>query len=121
MNLKQTTIAAAIALTTLAAVSCKKKSSEADILEFWVSGIQYTISGTSIVHIYPKSAPDTWATLPSMPVEPSKVVISKGAKIAPSATQKQDFEKGVTYTVTSSDGTRKTYTVKAERVMEYVE
>ena len=124
MKVKQIALALALAaFVGVGAVSCKKKekSSEANIIEFWVSGVQYTINGTSIVHRYPKSAPDTWATVPPMPIEPSKVVLSPGARLDPPITQKQDFEKGVTYTVTAEDGTRKTYTVKAERTMEYVD
>ena len=109
-----------IALLAIAAgfTSCKKdKSSEKDILEFWVGDVKYDINGTSITKLYPKVDENEWTGWVNMPVAPSKVELSPKAKIDPPVSATQSFENGVTYTVTAEDGSTKTYTVKAERSM----
>ena len=97
-----------------------EKSNEKAIKEFWVNDVEYTISGTNITHLYPKYSENTWTGWTSMPVAPSKVVLSPKASIDPPTTAQRDFEQGVTYTVTAEDGSKQQYKVKAERTM-YVE
>jgi len=96
--------------------SCKKdKSSEKDILEFWVGDVKYDINGTSITYLYPKASENVWTGWVAMPIAPSKVELSSSASINPPLSEKQDFEAGVTYTVTAEDGSQQTYKVKAEK------
>jgi hypothetical protein len=114
-----------IALLAIVAVcgSCggkKEKSSEKAIKEFWVNGVEYAINGTYISYLYPKTAANTWTGWVSMPVAPSKVVLSAGATIDPPVTAERDFMQEQTYTVTAEDGSKQTYKVKADRTM-YVE
>ena len=98
-------------------MSCKKeKSSEKDIIEFWVGDVQYNINGTNIYHLYPKRSKDVWTGWVSMPVAP-KIALSPKADIKPSKTDPQNFENEVVYTVTAEDGSTKIYKVKAERTM----
>ena len=99
--------------------STKEKSSEKAILEFQVNGVAYTISGTNITHLYPKTAESTWTGWVTMPAAPSKVVLSPSATISPPATTPLDFLQEQTYTVTAEDGSTQTYKVKAERT-QYV-
>ena len=124
MKFKQIAIATAIALATLAAVSCKKtkKSSENSILEFWVAEVRYQIDPVSnfITHTYAKPAPDTWTGWVSMPAAP-RVVLSPGARLDPPATRALNFEQEQTYTVTAENGDKKVYTVKAERAPYFVD
>jgi len=112
------TAAAVLLSASLGLGSCKKvkKSSEKAIVEFWVNGVQYQISGTNITYMYPKISEDVWTGYPAMPIAPSKVVISPGAKLDPPATTARDFVQEQIYTVIAEDGTRQTYRVKAERV-----
>ena len=93
----------------------KEKSSEKDILEFWVGNVKYNIEGTNITYLYPKFDENQWTGWVAMPAAPSKVELSSGASINPPITEKRDFEAGVTYTVTAEDGSQKTYKVKAEK------
>ena len=92
-----------------------EKSSEKDILEFWVNNVQYDKSGTDFIKFYPKMSENNWGAFPVTPVAPSKVEISPKASISPPITEAQDFEKGVTYTVTAEDGSTQTFTVRAQR------
>ena len=92
-----------------------EKSSEKAILEFWVNGVEYTISGTNITHIYPKTGENTWTGWVTMPVAPSKVVLSPGATLDPPASTRLDFLQEQTYEVTAADGSKQTFKVKAER------
>ena len=97
--------------------SCKKeKSSDKDILEFWVGNVKYNIEGTNISWIYPKTSENVWTGWVAMPAAPSKVELSPGASINPPISTKQDFEAGVTYTITAEDGSQKTYKVMVDRV-----
>ena len=109
----------AIALlgATVVFSGCKDKehSNEKDILEFWVNGVQYEKTGTNFVKFYPKLSENTWDGWPVMPAAPSKVEISPKASIKPPIAERQDFEKGVTYTVTAEDGSVQTFTVTAQR------
>ena len=92
------------------------KSNEADILEFWVNGVQYERSGTNFVKFFQKLSENDWGTFPATSVAPSKVVISPKASIDPPITEARNFEQGVTYTVTAEDGTTtQTFTVTAQR------
>ena len=100
--------------------SKKEKSSEKAILEFWVNGVQYTITGTNITHFYPKTSADTWTGWVSMPVAPSKVALSPGATLDPPATVVRDFLQEQIYTVTAEDGTKQQYKVKVDRT-QYVD
>ena len=95
----------------------KVKSSEKDMISVKVSTITYTKSGTTFTYTYPKSGPDTWATEPQWPA-PAEITISPKATLSPPASEPQYFKDGVTYTVTAEDGTRATFTVKADRVPE---
>ena len=96
--------------------SCKKeKSSEKAILEFWVGNVKYNVEGTNISWIYSKVSENVWTGWVTMPAAPSKVELSPGASIKPPITEKQDFEAGVTYTVTAEDGSQQTYKVKVEK------
>ena len=115
--MKKLFIFSALAIVVAIFSTCKDKSSEKDILEFWVGGVQYEINpnSSSIVYLYNKTAKDTWEGWVSMPVAPSKIVLSPKASINPLATAPQNFENGVDYTVTAEDGSTKTYRVKAER------
>ena len=97
------------------ACGSKEKSSENDILEFWVGNVEYSIKGTNITYLYPKSNEDTWTGWVSMPVAPSKVRLSPGATIHPPTTATQNFENEVSYTVTAEDGSHQTYKVKVDR------
>ena len=54
----------------------KEKSSEKDILEFWVDNVQYDKTGTNFVKFYPKVSENNWGGFPAMPVAPSEVEIS---------------------------------------------
>jgi len=93
----------------------KEKSSENDILEFWVNRVQYDKTGTNFVKFYPKLSENNWDGFPATPVAPSKVEISPKAKIDPPITAAQDFERGATYTVTAEDGSTQIFTVTAQR------
>ena len=93
----------------------KDKSSEKEILEFWVGDVKYDINGTNISKLYSKFAENQWTGWVTMPVAPSKVRLSSGATINPPITEKRDFEAGVAYTVTAEDGSQQIYKVKAER------
>jgi len=114
-----------IALLATGAVfsSCgtkKEQSSEKAILEFWVNNVKYDINGTSITHLYQKTAANSWTGWVAMPAAPSKVVLSQGATLDPPITVARDFEQEQTYTVTAEDGSKQTYKVKAERT-QYLE
>ena len=91
------------------------KSSENDILEFWVGGVKYDKSGTNFIKFYPKLSENNWGGFPTTLVAPSKVEISPKASISPAVNVPQDFERGVTYTVTAEDGSKQTFTVRAQR------
>ena len=93
----------------------KIKSSENDILEFWVDNVQYDKSGTNFIKFYPKASENNWGGFPVAPITPSKVVISPKASIDPPITAMQNFEQGVTYKVTAEDGSTQTFTVTAQR------
>ena len=83
-------------LATVAVIgSCskkKEKSSEKAILEFWVNNVKYDINGTSITHLYQKTAANSWTGWVAMPTAPSKVVLSAGATLDPPVTVARDFE-----------------------------
>ena len=116
MNIKKFIALALLAGAAFAFSGCKKeKSSEKDILEFWVDGVQYEKSGANFAKFYPKLSQDSWDRWPAMPAAPSKVVVSPKASISPPITERRDFEQGVSYTVTAEDGTTATFTVKAQR------
>ena len=104
---------------TAVAFSGCKKSSENDILEFWVNNVKYDKSGTSFVKFYPKMSENNWGGFPAAPVAPSKVEISPKASISPAVNVPQNFEQGVTYTVTAEDGSKQTFFVKAQRNMYF--
>jgi hypothetical protein len=87
-----------------------------DITAFVVNGVSYTISGTSISHHYPKTAENTWTSLPSWPA--AAQITHTGKSISPTTPQNFEDAAGVVYTVTAEDGTTKTYTVKATRQAE---
>jgi len=110
-------LAIALLGAAVAFSGCKKeKSSDKDILEFWVNGVEYVKSGTNFTKFFPKLSNDNWgADFPATPVEPSKVVISPKANISPALNVPQDFERGATYTVTAEDGSTQTFTVTAQR------
>ena len=93
----------------------KVKSSEKDILEFWVGDVKYNINGTNITYLYTKASENSWDGWISMPAAPSKVEFSPGASIEPPVTDRQNFENEVEYTVTAEDGSTKTYKVKVDR------
>jgi len=115
MNIKKF-FAIALMGAALAFSGCKKeKSSDKDILEFWVDNVQYDKSGTNFVKFYPKVSENNWGGFPAMPVAPSKVEISPKASIEPPMTERQNFEQGVTYTVTAEDGSKQTFIVRAQR------
>ena len=120
MKSKNLVIALLATVTVLGCGGSKEKSSEKAILEFRVNSVEYTISGTNITHLYPKTAENTWTGCVSMPVAPSKVTLSKGATLDPSATIARDFLQEQTYTVTAEDGSQQVYKVKADRT-QYVE
>ena len=116
MKSKNLVIALLATVTVLS--SCggsKEKSNEKAILEFWVNGVEYTISGTNITHLYPKTAENTWTGWVTMPAAPSKVVLSRGATLDPPATASRDFLQEQIYTVTAEDGSKQTYKVKADK------
>jgi len=111
-----------IALLATVAVVCscgktKEKSSEKAILEFWVGNVEYKINGTSISYLYPKVDENLWTGFVSMPVAPSKVVISRGATIDPPVTAARDFMQEQIYTLTAEDGSKQTYKVKADKTL----
>jgi len=54
----------------------KEKSSEKDILEFWVDNVQYDKTGTNCNKFYPKVSENNWGGFPAMLVASSKVEIS---------------------------------------------
>jgi len=108
------------ALALIGAALCfsgctKVKSTENDILEFWVNGVKYDKTGTSFAKFYPKLSENNWGEFPQTSVAPSKVVISPRASIDPPITATQEFERGVTYTVTAENGAEQTFTVTAQR------
>ena len=116
MNIKKFFALALLLGAAYAFSGCsREKSSEKDILEFWVDGVQYEKSGANFAKFYPKLSQDHWDRWPAMPAAPSKVVVSPRASISPPATERRDFEQGVVYTVTAEDGTTATFTVKANR------
>ena len=93
------------------------KSSAKEITSFVVDKQAYTPTADGFTWEYIKSGPDTWATEPSWPVEPT--ITHTGVSISPAANQKQNFRAGaVTYTVTAEDGSTKTYKVSATRKAE---
>jgi len=109
-------IALALLGAAVAFSGCKKtKSSENDILEFWVDGVKYDKTGTSFTKFYPKLSENNWDAYPVMPVAPSRVVISPKASINPPITETLNFEQGASYTVTAEDGSTQTFTVTAQR------
>ena len=114
-------LAAALLTAAIGFTGCpqKEKSGEKAILEFWVGDVKYNISGTNITHLYPKPSENTWTGWVSMPVAPSKVTLSPGAKLDPPATTPRDFLQEQTYTVTAEDGSTQVYKVKADRT-QYV-
>jgi len=94
--------------------SSKEKSSDKVITKFTVSGVDYTINNTSITHLYSKTAADTWPGAPTTKVAPT--IVWKGAKIEPLPEVTQDFlSAAVTYTITAEDGSKQSYSVKAEK------
>ena len=115
MNIKKL-FALALVGAALCFSGCKKvKSSENDILEFWVNGVQYDKTGTNFAKFYPKQSENNWGGFPATPVAPSKVEISPKAKIEPPISDARNFEQGTTYTVTAEDGSTQTFTVTAQR------
>jgi hypothetical protein len=79
-----------------------------EIVLFAVDGVPWDISGTTITHTYPAGTAATMLT--------PAITVSEGATISPPPGTAQNFftEQGVTYTVTTKDGTaQKTYTAKA--------
>ncbi|MDR3184932.1 MAG: leucine-rich repeat protein, partial [Prevotellaceae bacterium] len=112
----------AVGLIAAAMVACEKedeaantggesKSAAADITAFGTGSVTWNISGATIAYTYPPE------TDPLAPLTPT-ITISKGATITPASGVAQNFftEAGVTYTVTSEDGTTtKTYVAKATR------
>ena len=116
MNIKKF-FAIALMGAAVAFSGCTKiKSSENDILEFWVNGVQYEkSSGTNFIKFFPKLLENDWGAFPVTSVAPSKVVISPKAKIDPPITATQNFEQGASYTVTAEDGATQTFTVTAQR------
>jgi len=110
-------LATALLGAAVAFSGCKKeKSNENDILEFWVNGVEYVKSGANFTKFFPKLSNDNWGNdFPATLVAPSKVVISPKASISPAANVPQEFEKGVTYTVTAENGAQRTFTVTAQR------
>ena len=117
--MKRVFVLSVLAVALMAGFSAcgKKKSSENSIREFWVGDVRYQITGTNISYLYPKTDRDTWTGIVTMPVAPSKVVLSPGATIDPPATATQDFfqEGGVKYTVKAENGDTKVYTVLAQK------
>jgi hypothetical protein len=85
----------------------KTPYSGSDILSFTVSDATWVINGTDITYVYPAS---TTSLTPTIEVSP-------GATVNPASGVAQNFftAQGVTYTVTAEDGTRKTYTAKAQQ------
>ena len=116
MKSKYLIIALLAIVAGFSACGDKEKSSEKDILEFWVGNVKYSINGTNITYIYGKTSENSWDGWVSMPVTPSKVELSSSkATIHPSVSAAQNFENGIEYTVTAEDGSTKTYMVKADR------
>jgi hypothetical protein len=96
---------------TYTARATRTSGAESEILSFSVNGTAWTIGDTLITHSYP---PETTAD----PLTPT-ITLSPGATVNPPAGVAQNFfaEGGVTYTVTSEDGTAtKTYTAKARLI-----
>ena len=112
MNTKKFLAIALLGAAVYAFSGCRRQSNEADILEFWVNGVQYDKSGTNFTRIFPKLSENDWGAFPTMSVAPSRVVISPRASIDPPITAPQNFarESGVSYTVTAEDGSRQTFT-----------
>jgi hypothetical protein len=84
-------------------------STECDITSFTISGIETSISGTTITLIVPEDA-DLTALTPT-------ITVSEGATISPASGVEQDFSSAVTYTVTAEDTTTtKTYTTAIDKI-----
>ena len=88
-------------------------SSTKEITSFKVNGIAYTPSSNGFTHSYKKTAANTWEGLPEWGAAPE--IVHNGKSIDPPASAKQNFENGVTYTVTAEDGSTKSYYVKADK------
>lgn len=108
---------------------CKKdpkKSSECDILEFKLNGVEYQKNGTTFSKMFGKSDALTWDTgCPTTPAKP-EIRLSPKAKIV--GTPNEDTLIGfdglnenfsVTYKVEAEDGTPQNWTVSAQRSMTY--
>jgi hypothetical protein len=84
------------------------KSEDCKIEKFSVEGVDWTISGMNIFHIYPRTTNRT-------PFKPT-ITLSKGATVSPDPDTERNFfaASGVKYLVTAEDGTTKNeYTAKA--------
>lgn len=73
-----------------------------DITALSINGVSGTINNTDITIVLPSGTPIT-------ALEP--VIAHTGASVSPDSGTAQDFTNPVTYTVTASDNTTKTYTV----------
>ncbi len=84
-------------------VTYEETNSDSFIISFRVDGVDWTIDGNEISHVYPKGI-----NLNNMaPV----ILVSDGATVTPSSESIQDFSNGktVAYTVTAKDGSVRTY------------
>ena len=115
MKIKVLVAALMVVIVGFGSCGSKKESSDKSIIKFTVYGVDYTIEGNNIKHLYNKTAVNVWVGEPVWPIAPD-ITISDKATITPSPGTKQNFVEGsVTYTVTAEDGSTQTYTVKAER------
>jgi hypothetical protein len=81
------------------------------ILSFSVDDTVWTVDGTNVTHVYPSDMDTTELLTPT-------ITLSPGATVNPSASEAQNFFRGVTYTVTAEDGvTTATYTARATRTL----
>lgn len=84
-------------------------SNECNITSFTISGIQTSISGTTITLLVPADADLTELT--------PTIAVSTGASISPASGVAQNFSSTVTYTVTAEDTTTtKTYTTAIDKI-----
>jgi Flp pilus assembly protein protease CpaA len=93
---------------TYTAKATRTLNTAADITNFTVDYVVWTISGTDITYDYQFGTQEEQLT--------PEITLSPGATVSPASGVAQNFftEQGVTYTVTAEDGvTKKTYTAKA--------
>ena len=90
MNTKKFLAIALLGAAVYAFSGCRRQSNEADILEFWVNGVQYERSGTNFIRSFPKLSENDWGAFPTVSVAPSRVVISPRATIDPRKPQCQN-------------------------------